>query len=90
MSLFTLLYAVRVRNVPIPIMSLVDFRSCRAKDDYCTFWADYAQRNVINFAYHFINNAESIPQWKGNTIDSLKIGSIWTAWGVSQFKNLCF
>ncbi|GIY31616.1 hypothetical protein CEXT_315961 [Caerostris extrusa] len=49
MSLYALLYAVRVRNVPIPIMSLVDFFAHATLMMIVVLSADHAKRNADQF-----------------------------------------
>ncbi|GIX72664.1 hypothetical protein CDAR_210611 [Caerostris darwini] len=49
MSLFALLYAVRVRNVPIPIMSLVDFFVHATLMMSIVLSVDHAQRKADKF-----------------------------------------
>ncbi|GIY70251.1 hypothetical protein CEXT_207171 [Caerostris extrusa] len=73
MSLYALLYAVRVRNEPIPNMSFVDFFTHTTLMRIVVLSADHAQRKADQFRISLTNIVKSIPQWKGSTIDSLKI-----------------
>ncbi|GIY01824.1 hypothetical protein CEXT_516531 [Caerostris extrusa] len=64
MSLYALLYAVRVQNIPIPIMRFVELSVNATLMIIIVLSADHAQRKADQFAYHFMNIVESIPQWR--------------------------
>ncbi|GIY31619.1 hypothetical protein CEXT_315991 [Caerostris extrusa] len=76
MSLYALLYAVRVQNVPIPIMRFVELSVNATLMIITVLSADHAQRKADQFRLSLYEYRRIDSSMEGSTIDSLRIRNI--------------
>ncbi|GIX97856.1 uncharacterized protein CDAR_77791 [Caerostris darwini] len=89
MSLFALFYAVRVRNVPIPIMSLVDFSVHATLMMIIVRSADHAQRKADKFRLSLYEHRQVSAALEGKydrLVEEWKYLKL-TAWGVFTIQK---
>ncbi|GIY12308.1 uncharacterized protein CDAR_266061 [Caerostris darwini] len=76
LSLYALLYAARVQNVPIPNMSFADFFTHVTVMMIVVLSADHAQKKADKFRLSLYEYRRIDSSMEGSAIDSLRIRSI--------------